>query len=113
MNSKSSLEEDKRTDDVESNICGLGVPGLTGPRGRPGKPGTNGTPGTPGINAWKVKLNGNDSNDLLIPPSILGRWNVKVCKTMDTRSTFSCFLELLGVNEEKIIYLLYIGHFLC
>jgi len=73
MNSKSSLEEDKRRDDVESNICGLDVPGLTGPRGRPGKAGTNGIPGIPGINVWKVKLNDSDSNDLLIPPSIAGR----------------------------------------
>jgi hypothetical protein len=73
MISRSPLEKDTRSDDVDSNICGLDVPGLTGPRGRPGKPGTNGMPGIPGINAWTVKLNGSVSNDLLIPPSIAGR----------------------------------------
>jgi hypothetical protein len=65
-------KEDKRSDDVESNICGLDVPGMNGPRGRPGKPGTNGEPGSHGINAWTVKLNGSVSNELLIPPSIAG-----------------------------------------
>ncbi|XP_055839333.1 uncharacterized protein LOC129907245 [Episyrphus balteatus] len=47
-----------------------GLKGIAGPRGRPGKPGTNGTPGIPGINAWKVKVNGTYSSELLIPPSI-------------------------------------------
>lgn len=48
------------------------IVGLSGPRGRPGKGGTNGTPGIPGINAWKVKVNGSYSSELLIPPSISG-----------------------------------------
>lgn len=46
--------------------------GLTGPRGRSGRSGTNGTPGIPGINAWKVKVNGSLSSELLIPPTIAG-----------------------------------------
>lgn len=49
--------------------------GIAGPRGRPGKSGKDGTPGIPGINAWKVQLlNGSFSNDLLIPPSIAGKY---------------------------------------
>lgn len=49
--------------------------GIAGPRGRPGKSGKDGLPGIPGINAWKVQLlNGSFSNDLLIPPSIAGKY---------------------------------------
>jgi hypothetical protein len=59
---------------VGSDIRVLNVTGMPGPRGRPGKPGTDGIPGIPGINAWKVKVNGTDSNMLLIPPSINGEY---------------------------------------
>jgi hypothetical protein len=52
----------------------LDLSGLTGPRGRPGKPGTNGNPGIPGINAWTVRVNGTNINELLIPPSIAGEY---------------------------------------
>lgn len=57
--------------------------GITGPRGRTGRPGINGTPGIPGINAWKVKVNGTFSNELLIPPSIAGKfqWIIRKYKT--------------------------------
>lgn len=46
--------------------------GIAGPRGRTGRPGLNGTPGIPGINAWKVRVNGTFSSELLIQPSIAG-----------------------------------------
>ncbi|XP_059613225.1 uncharacterized protein LOC132259559 [Phlebotomus argentipes] len=57
-----------------------GSQGLSGPRGRPGKSGTNGTPGIPGINAWKVKVNGTFSSELLIPPSIAGSETMESAK---------------------------------
>jgi hypothetical protein len=68
----------------------MDVLGLTGPRGRPGKPGTNGMSGIPGINAWTVKVNGNISSDLLIPPSIAGEY-VGNCAQITSRT-------LRGVN---------------
>ena len=41
-----------------------------GPPGRSGSPGQD---GRPGITAWKVNMNDYNINDLLIPPSILGK----------------------------------------
>lgn len=42
-----------------------------GPPGRPGLPGQD---GKPGITAWKVNMNNYNTDDLLIPPSILGKY---------------------------------------
>lgn len=47
-------------------------PGIAGPRGPTGEPGSNGTPGLPGVKAYSVRINGSLSNELLIPPSIIG-----------------------------------------
>lgn len=43
--------------------------GLPGPRGPSGSAGTPGRDGIPGVQAWVV---GNNTKQLLIPPSILG-----------------------------------------
>lgn len=51
--------------------------GLSGPRGRSGKPGLNGTPGIPGITAYELKINGTKATELLIPPSMIGKEEVK------------------------------------
>jgi hypothetical protein len=85
---------------VSYDIRALDVTGLTGPRGRPGKPGTNGTPGIPGINAWTAKVNGTNSNELLIPPSVAGEYK---CRTF-------CALQHASVRNpskklKKGIYL--------
>lgn len=50
------------------SIGPMGPPGPAGQRGSPGTPGQDGKHGIPGISAW----NASGSNELLIPPSILG-----------------------------------------
>jgi len=44
--------------------------GEIGPPGRPGAPGKD---GEPGIQAWKVNVNDYNQNDILVPPSIVGK----------------------------------------
>lgn len=48
----------------------LYISGELGPPGRLGSPGKD---GEPGINAWKVNINDYNVNDILIPPSIVGK----------------------------------------
>lgn len=76
-------------------------PGLSGPRGRAGKPGTNGTPGIPGINAWKVKVNGTYSSDLLIPPSISGMSAADVHKAIVVQEGDNLRLRCAATGNPK------------
>jgi len=44
-----------------------------GELGPPGRPGASGKDGEPGIQAWKVNVNDYNQNDILVPPSIVGK----------------------------------------
>ncbi|KAJ8880380.1 hypothetical protein PR048_016849 [Dryococelus australis] len=57
-----------------------GARGIAGPRGKAGRPGEDGKPGIPGITAWRFSINGTDSKELLIPPSIAGADSALVSK---------------------------------
>lgn len=44
--------------------------------GPPGRAGAAGKDGEPGLQAWKVNVNDHNPNDILIPPSIVGKQNL-------------------------------------
>ncbi|XP_076234512.1 uncharacterized protein LOC143179263 isoform X2 [Calliopsis andreniformis] len=88
------------TDGRPGQMGPQGPPGPRGDMGPPGRPGVAGQDGRPGITAWKVNLNNNNVNDLLIPPSIL---DDKMLPTMGNST------ELISVYEGTNIRLICIA----